>query len=122
MVVGAKVIDQGSGNYALLVTTSGNIIQTATPTSVINTSSPIAVTSASGGVILSSGVVISITMKSLFTNSGDIYVGGSGSKPFSGFGHVFSVGDFLSLDIDNYNKVYVAATVSGDKISYIGVD
>jgi hypothetical protein len=51
------------------------------------------------------------------SNSGDIYVGGSGVV--SGYGYPLQKGDSLTLDVDNLNRVVACATVSGDRLSCI---
>jgi hypothetical protein len=66
---------------------------------------------------------VSVVLKSPSTNSGDMYVGGVTTyRPFSGYGYLLSRGDTLMFDIDNFNKVFVVATVSGDIVSFMGVD
>jgi len=75
------------------------------------------VPSLSGGVILSSGEVMGVSVKALSTNSGDIYVGGE-APPYSGAGFLLEPGEAWNLDVDNLNKVRVFAAVSGDVVTY----
>lgn len=75
------------------------------------------VTAVSGGIVLSSGEVVSVSVKALSTNSGDIYVGGE-APPYSGAGFLLEPGEAWNLDVDNLNKVRLFAAVSGDIVSY----
>ena len=81
------------------------------------------VTSNSGGTILTSGAVTSMTVKAKAGNAGEIYVGFSISNymPYSGFGFQLDGGDGWSLDIDDMGKVRVFGSVSGDFVTYGGV-
>ena len=104
-----------------IVKVSGQTIDTYTPTAV-RTRDILTPTALSGGTLLLSGDVISVTVKSL---SGDVYVGGvtSPDLPFSGHGLLLAAGEAWSLDIDNFNKIRVCAPVnSGDMVSYAGVN
>ena len=73
----------------------------------------------SGGVVLHSGATVSVTVKNLRAQ-GDIYLGGSTNRPYSGFGFVLYSGEGLSIDVDDFSDVYVFASHSGDKVSFIG--
>lgn len=75
--------------------------------------------SLSGGVVLSSGNVAVAVVRNLSGNA-DMWVGGSGSRPFSGFGFVLHGGDGLTMSIRNFNQLYLFANTSGQLISYIG--
>lgn len=75
--------------------------------------------SLSGGVVLSSGKVGNAVIRNMSGNA-DMYVGGSGSRPFSGFGFNLHGGDGLTLRIGNFNQIYVFAATSGQLVSYIG--
>ena len=50
------------------------------------------------------------------TNTGIIYVGGSGVTTATGV--ALYAGDVYSLDIDDLNDVYVVATVNGENVQY----
>lgn len=114
-----------SGVLASAVSVSGDTIQSQVPTIVIThisglfTSTVSGVPSLSGGVALASGNTNNIILRN---NSGNnsIYVGGSGSRPFSGQGFLLAGGDGISLPVDNFNRIYVFAATSGSLISYIG--
>ena len=106
----------------LVTTVSGNPISIIPPT-LIRTGGTLAVTDASGGVALSSGEIVSVVLKAMITNTGDIYVGGAApNEPYSGFGYVLSQGEPVAIDIDNFNAVFVVAVVSGDQVSFMGND
>jgi hypothetical protein len=115
------------------VTVSGNIviakisgetvtIVPATPT-LVQTGTILRVTALSGGVAISSGVVVSAVIKAIAGNSGDIYVGGSGAarNPFSGYGYLLRPGEAYGTDINNLFSIKVVASTSGDLITFAGV-
>ena len=81
------------------------------------------VTDNSGGTILTSGAVTSMTVKAKAGNAGEIYVGFSVAEhmPYSGFGFQLDGGDGWSLDIDDMGKMRVFGSVSGDFVTYGGV-
>lgn len=103
-----------------VVKISGQVVDLKAPTA-IKTSGLFTVTGASGGANLYSGAVVSATVKALSGNSGDIFVGGSGYKPYSGYGFLLEPGEAVNLDVDNFGEIWVVATVSGDKVTYLGV-
>jgi len=97
---------------------SGEIVDLKVPTSV--TSGGIfTVTGASGGAILTSGPCISVTIKSISRNSGDIYVAGNSMQ--SGQGFVLEAGEAVNLDVDNMGRVNLLAQISGDRVTFVGV-
>jgi len=102
------------------LTVSGQPVDIIVPTDII-TNSIATVGAISGGVILTSADCISVIVKALSTNSGDIYIGGytAGNMPFSGYGLLLEAGDAINIDIDNVGKIHAFATVSGDKVTYI---
>lgn len=78
-------------------------------------------TNASGGVILSSGSVFSVTVNSMSGNA-PVWIGGTGSQaPFSGKGLQVYGGGSVSLKIDSVDDIRVFAEVSGQLVSWIGV-
>jgi len=102
---------------------SGQITTDETPLTVLKVSgSPMAITGVSGGALLPAGAVNSVTLKSLSRNSGDIFVGSPTHPPSSGVGYVLEVGEAVTVDVDNLNRVRACAQVSGDQISFIGLD
>jgi len=72
----------------------------------------------SGGIILSSGEVVSVTVKALSRNSGDIYIGGPDNPPYSGHGYLLEPGEAVNLDVQNLNKIRLVAVVSGDIVTW----
>jgi len=80
------------------------------------------VTAASGGVILSSGEIKSVTLKAFAKNSGDIYVGGPDTKPYSGRGFCLEPGESWNIDVENLNKALLVAVVSGDRVTWGAVE
>jgi hypothetical protein len=101
---------------------SGQAIQIPSPT-VILTDNILAVTSASGGVPLSSGLVVSLVMTASNFNTGIIYVGGSGGTffPYPGHGYELSPGKSLSMDMNNMATPHLCAVISGDIVSFLGI-
>ena len=97
---------------------SGDIVDIAVPTS-IPAAGIFVVGSQSGGVILTSGSVISVTIKAMSDNSGNIYVAGVALQ--SGEGFVLEPGEAINIDIDNMGRIHLLADVSGDRITYLGV-
>ena len=83
----------------------------------------VTVPSTSGGITLGTQAINSLTIKSLSKNSGDIYIGGSkaGNMPYSGYGLLLEPGEAINLDIYNLSAIKIYATVSGDKVTYIGL-
>lgn len=73
----------------------------------------------SGGTALQSGDLYVITVRNVSGNN-DMYIGGSGAKPFSGFGFVLCGGDALTMSITNANLIYIYATTSGQFVKWIG--
>jgi len=116
-ISGETVIAKVSGEA---VSVSGNVLAIEVPTEV-KTGLIRIVTAASGGAVLHSGAVLSLKLKALSGNSGDIYVGGETNRPYSGFGFVLEPGEAEAMDIDDFKRVYVVATVSGDMVCFDGV-
>jgi len=95
---------------------AGNTIRTA-PWITINT--------ASGGIQLGSGIVpYGITLTNVGTViSGDAFVGGIGTNaPFSGQGYFLPPDRSVILRIKNLNQVRVAASLSGIRVAWVGID
>lgn len=75
------------------------------------------VTSNSGGTVVSSGLVINVTIKNI-NNSGNIWVGPVGVN--SGAGYLIKYTQSTDkISINNLNKVYCNAELSGDIITWI---
>jgi len=118
-ISGETVIAKISGE-TVAASVSGQPVDIIVPTGIV-TNAVTTVGSVSGGTILTSADCISVTVKALSTNSGDIYVGGytAGNAPYSGYGLLLEPGEAINVDIDNIGKIHVFATVSGDKVTYI---
>lgn len=124
-VSGNTVITSISGNA---VSISGNILNISgvTPNAATQiriglsgTAVQSGIPNTSGGTALQSGDLYVITVRNVSGNN-DMYVGGSGARPFSGFGFVLCGGDAVTMSITNANLVYVFATTSGQFIKWIG--
>lgn len=63
--------------------------------------------------------ILSVTVKALATNTGDIYVGGSTVAAANGY--VLAAGELVSLDVDDLMDVYIDAAVNGEGVSFIYV-
>jgi len=72
----------------------------------------------SGGIILSSGEIVGLSIKALVKNSGDIYIGGTDDRPYSGYGYCLEPGESWSLDVQNLNKVALVSIISGDAVTW----
>jgi hypothetical protein len=77
----------------------------------------------SGGVVLSSGSIVAVTIKALAKNSGDIYVGNDeeDNRPYSGHGFCLEPGEATSLEVQNLNTIRLVAVISGDKVTWASV-
>lgn len=125
-IVSGVVVASVSGNIVVakvsgetvVAKVSGEIVDIRVPT-VVGSAGIFVVGAQSGGVILTSAPCISVTIKSLGTNSGDIYVGGGPLQ--SGLGFVLERGEAINLDIDNLGRVWLLAAVSGDRVTYVTV-
>lgn len=98
---------------------SGEMIRETRPTTV--RANYVVVGALSGGVQLASGPVTWVTVKAVKDNAGDILVGASGTV-YSGHGFQLMSGEALNFNIDNLNRIYAMAAVSGDLLTYFGVD
>jgi hypothetical protein len=72
----------------------------------------------SGGIILSSGEIVGVSVKALASNSGDIYVGGPTNLPYSGYGFCLKPGEAWNIDVKNLNNVSLVSIVSGDLVTW----
>ena len=110
-----------SGNVVLIsgqvVNISGQFVSSLAPSLLRNGYSRIG--STAGGVQLSSGVIISVTLESIPGND-PIWVGAVGVN--SGTGYLLVAGNCKDINIDNLNKVYAFAQTSGQFISWLAED
>jgi hypothetical protein len=103
----------------VVVTQNVNVYTGAvSPAEKINAVGVLPVTAASGGMQLSSGEVVGVSIKALVRNVSDIYVGGEDNRPYSGYGYCLEPGEAWSLDVQNLNKVYVVSCISGDAVTW----
>ncbi len=106
-------------NGRLLVSTDGSS-GGGTVTPNVLTSGSKAVETAGTAVVVGGDVsVMSVTIKSVAGNTGEVYVGDSSVDDTIGF--ILDAGESVSMDIDNLNKIYIDAANDGDKISFIAV-
>ena len=110
-----------SGNVVLIsgqvVQISGQFVSSLAPALLRNGYSRIG--SIGGGIQLSSGVIISVTLESIPGND-PMWVGGSGVN--SGTGYLLVGGNCKDINIDNLNKVYLFAQTSGQFVSWLAED
>ena len=117
VIVSGDIAASVSGQPIYVTSGDINII----PASEIKTGSIRILSANSGGEVLHSGSIKSLTVKALSTNSGDIYIGGVTNRPYSGYGFCLAAGEGKSYDISDFNKVYLMAVISGDKITFDGI-
>jgi len=79
------------------------------------------VSSSSGGVVLHSGAILSVTVKNL-AGQADMYIGGANTRPYSGSGFCLYSGEGVTMDVDGLDDVYVFACTSGQRVSWIALD
>jgi len=90
---------------------------------VIKTDAVRVITADSGGEVLHSGPILSMTVKALAANTSDIYLGGvAPCRPYSGFGFAIGGGEAKSYDVNNFDACYLCATTSGDKVTFDGIN
>jgi len=90
---------------------------------VIKTDAIRTITADSGGEVLHSGPILSMTVKALAANTSDIYLGGvAPCRPYSGFGFAIAGSESKSYDVNNFDACYLCATTSGDKVTFDGIN
>ncbi len=77
------------------------------------------VTTAGTQVQLSAQACKAVSLKALAANTGFIYVGDSNVD--SSTGYELDAGDVLDLAVDNLNRIWLDASVSGEGISFLWV-
>jgi len=99
---------------------SGTVTTTETvPTTIYNGKKTVT-TAGTRVTLASSQAVKSVTIKALSTNTGIIYVGDTSVASTNGF--QLSAGETISMDIANLNTVNLDSSVSGESVTYIGVN
>jgi len=110
-----------SGN---IVSISGNLIGDRGSTQM-RTGNVVVVTGASGGQSLAvsgqwcSGEVHTVRVKN-FSGNLDVYIGGSGCVPYSGYGYPISTGENITIDMSDIQLVYLCASKSGEFVGFMG--
>jgi hypothetical protein len=119
-ISGTVTVNSGTG---VVIQSGASVISAANIPTLVQTGSILRVTGVSGGIAISSGIVVSAVVKAVAGNSGDIYVGGSGAarNPYSGYGYLLRPGEAYGTDINNLFSVKVVASISGDMITFAGV-
>lgn len=130
--VSGETVELESGTGPVLTSVSGNILIAKIsgqdieiiPLTDVKTYALRIIPASSGGVYLHSGSVHTVTLKAKLTNSGDIFVGGDSvtNRPYSGYGFELEAGEALTLDMDDFDTIKLYATVSGDRVTFIGAD
>ena len=64
--------------------------------------------------------VRSITIKSLPTNTGNVFVGTSTVN--SSNGYILGLGEGVDLDVDDLAAIFIDSAVDGDGVSFTGID
>lgn len=100
----------------IIAKVSGETVSIAVPTAIVHFQQTIP----DSATQLTSGAVKSAVVKALTANSGMIYMGDSDVSTANGF--ELDAGEAASADIDNTNRLYAIASVSGDKICALGVN
>ena len=113
---GALVVASSGVDY-VISKISGETVELSVP-STMRVGLIQRVTGNSGGQVLYSGTVKSVSIKAL---NGDIYLGDTTSRPYSGFGSLIENNDGVSFDWNDLGTLCVVASVSGSTITFMGV-
>lgn len=97
----------------LISKVSGEVLKVQAPSAILAGYTVIG--AQSGGTALSSGAVVHVAIKSV-SRSGDMWTGPPGV--LSGAGYLLEQFDEVPYDIDNLNKIYVIAEISGVRASW----
>ena len=115
----------------VLTSVSGNVIRSVQH---IRARVTLLITGASGGIALTSGDAISVTVRNVGASGTVMFVGSSGEPPwvasgqsypaFSGFGMWIRDGDAVTVPCPdgNMDRVKVVSHTSGARVSYLGVN
>lgn len=108
----------GTVGTVTTITNNVNTVEVA-PTTVLNGNTN--VTTAGTRVVLASSTTCkSVTIKAKAANTGIIYVGSSTVSSANGFALV--AGETVTLDIANLTTVNLDASVSGEGVTYVGIN
>lgn len=111
VLISGQTVDLKSG---VVVKTSGEVLKAQAPSALL--AGYHIANAQSGGMELTSGVVVYVTVKSVST-SGDVWMGPPGIR--SGAGFLLQPGEEKPVDIDNLNKVYVVSEISGVEVTWL---
>lgn len=118
--VAGAVSTSVSGNIVQVENVSGQVLNvsvsglSSVPTLLRNGYTSIG--SISGGVIISSGTIIRVSLQNIPGND-IVWLGATGVN--SGTGYLLVAGNEKQINIDNLNKVCVYAQTSGEYICYL---
>lgn len=110
-------VDIASGTITS-ITNNVNVVDVA-PTTIFNGKTTVA-TAGVRTTLAASQAVQSVTIKALSTNTGLIYVGNASVSSTNGF--QLSAGDSISMDLANLNTINIDCSVSGEGVTYFGVN
>lgn len=115
-----QAAQSGTWNIGTLtsITNNVNTVEVA-PTTIYNGNKNVT-TAGTRVTLASSQAVKSVTIKAKIANTGTIYVGDGSVASSNGF--ALAAGETLSLDLANLNTVNLDASVSGEGVTYIGVN
>lgn len=115
-----QAAQSGTWNIGTLtsITNNVNTVEVA-PTTIYNGNKNVT-TAGTRVTLASSQAVKSVTIKAKVANTGTIYVGDGSVASSNGF--ALAAGETLSLDLANLNTVNLDASVSGEGVTYIGVN
>lgn len=114
-------VNIASGQTLGTVTSITNTVPTSevAPSAVLNGKTT--VTTAGTRVVLAASTTCkSVTIKALSTNTGLVFVGSSAVASTNGF--QLAAGETISMDIANLNTVNIDSAVSGEGVTYLGIN
>lgn len=115
--VNAKITNSTSNPVPVDITDASVVITESAPTTLVAFRTT--VTTAGTRVQLATNTVVAGILQAPSTNTGLIYVGGSGVSS-TVFGAELQPGQACGIAISNTDKIYVDASVSGDKVAFLG--
>jgi len=123
--ISGETVSLQSGTTVLLesgtkVKVSGEVLKVIAPSALL--ADYVQITDQSGGTELASGAIVHVTVTNI-NESGHVWVGPAGILSGDGYlleamGHRPALAS-IGMDVDNLNKVYVFAEMSGDYVSYL---
>lgn len=98
---------------------SGNLYFTLDSPNSIQNGQKAITTAGTAEALGASSAIVSVTIKALQANTGNVYVGTASVDSTNGY--VLDAGESVSLDIDNIADIYLDVDVNGEGVSYLGV-